>query len=196
MELRRFRYACLCLIALVGTLPLWADVTGSISGTVRDKSGAVLAKATVTVIQVATHYTRTVTTDAAGQYTVLALPPGRYNLTASVAGFEKGGIENIDLNVNDALHFDFSLQVGSVTATVDVQADAQQVQTTSTQLGTTIESNQILAMPLNGRSYLDLLSLQAGVAPLNTNGNFNDRSPASGLYSSSPSASGNVSTDG
>src|SRR5579863_1507491 len=197
MELRRVRYACLCLVMLVGTLPLWADVTGSISGTVHDKSGAVLAHATVTVIQLATHYTRTVTSDAAGQYTVLALPPGRYNLSASVAGFEKGGIENIDLNVNDALHFDFSLQVGSVTATVDVQADAQQVQTTSTQLGTTIESNQILAMPLNGRSYLDLLSLQAGVAPLNTNGNFSDRSPASGLYSQSTSSgAGNVSTDG
>jgi Carboxypeptidase regulatory-like domain len=192
MELRRFRYACLCLIVLVGTLPLLADVTGSISGTVRDKSGAVLANATVTVIQTATHYTRTVASDAAGQYSVLALPPGRYNLTASVAGFAKAVIENVDLDVNDALHFDFSLQVGNVTATVEVQADAQQIQTTSTQLGTTIESNQILAMPLNGRSYIDLLSLQAGVAPFNTNGGFNDRSPASGLYSSA----GNVSTDG
>ena len=192
MDLRRFRYAYLCLIVLVGTLPLLADVTGSISGTVRDKSGAVLGNATVTILQVATHYTRTVTSDAAGQYSVLALPPGRYTLTTSVAGFEKAVIENVDLNVNDALHFDFSLQVGSVTSTVEVQADAQQIQTTSTQLGTTIESNQILAMPLNGRSYIDLLSLQAGVAPVNTNGGFNDRSPASGLYSSA----GNVSTDG
>jgi hypothetical protein len=192
MDLRRFRYAYLCLIVLVGTLPLWADVTGSISGTVRDKSGAVLGNATVTILQVATHYTRTVTSDAAGHYSVLALPPGRYTLTTSVTGFEKAVIENVDLNVNDALHFDFSLQVGSVTSTVEVQADAQQIQTTSTQLGTTIESNQILAMPLNGRSYIDLLSLQAGVAPVNTNGGFNDRSPASGLYSSA----GNVSTDG
>jgi hypothetical protein len=192
MELRRFRYACLCLVVLVGTLPLWADVTGSISGSVRDKSGAVLAHATVTVIQVATNYSRTVTTDPAGQFSVLALPPGRYDLSASVAGFEKGVIKNVDLNVNDALHFDFSLQVGSVSATIDVQADAQQVQTSSTQLGTTVESNEILAMPLNGRSYLDLLSLQPGVSPTNTNTNFNDRSPASGLYGSA----GNVSTDG
>jgi hypothetical protein len=192
MELRRCRYVCLCLIVLFGTLPLWADVTGSISGTVRDKSGAVLAHATVTVIQAATNYTRTVTSDAAGQFSVLALPPGRYDLSASAAGFEKGVIKDVDLNVNDALHFDFALQVGSVTATVQVQADAQQIQTSSTQLGTTIESNQILAMPLNGRSYLDLLSLQPGVSPLNTNTNFNDRSPASGLYGSA----GNVSTDG
>src|SRR4029077_1652643 len=192
MELRRFRYACFCLVVLVGTLPLWADVTGTISGSVRDKSGAVLTNATVTVVQVATGYTRTVRSDGAGQYSVLALPPGGYRLTASVAGFEKGVIENVNLNVNDALHFDFSLQVGSVNATVEVQADAQQIQTASTQLGTTIESNQILAMPLNGRSYIDLLSLQAGVSPVNTNSGFNDRAPASGLYSSA----GNVSTDG
>jgi hypothetical protein len=125
-------------------------------------------------------------------FSVLALPPGRYDLSTSVAGFEKGVIRNVDLNVNDALHFDFSLQVGSVSATVQVQADAQQVQTSSTQLGATIESNEILAMPLNGRSYLDLLSLQPGVSPTNTNTNFNDRSPASGLYGSA----GNVSTDG
>jgi len=192
MALRRLRSACLCFIVLAGTLQLWADVTGSISGYVRDKSGAVLANATVTVVQDATHYTRTVTTDTAGLYSVLALPPGRYHLTASVAGFEKGVIENVDLNVNDALHFDFSMKVGSVSQTVEVQAEAQQIQTTSTQLGTTIESTQILAMPLNGRSYLHLLSLQAGVSPTNTNGGFNDRSPASGLYSSA----GNVSTDG
>jgi len=192
MELRRFRYACLVVVVFLSTVQLRADVTGSISGYVRDKSGAVLAQANVTVVKVDTHYTRTVMTDAAGQYSVLALPPGRYTLNASVTGFEKGVIENVDLNVNDTLHFDFSLQVGSVSATIEVQADAQQIQTTSTQLGTTMESTQILAMPLNGRSYIDLLSLQAGVAPINTNGNFNDRSPASGLYSSA----GNVSTDG
>src|ERR1700740_1634900 len=126
MELRRWRF-CLVLGLLLSTLQLWADVTGSISGYVRDKSGAVLASASVTVVQGATGYTRTVKTDAAGQYSLLAL----------------------------------ALAVGSVVETVNVQADSLQVQTESTQLGTTIQSNQILAMPLNGRSYLDLLSLQA-----------------------------------
>ena len=75
---------------------------------------------------------------------------------------------------------------------VSVDANALQVQTVATSTGTTIESPQILAMPLNGRSYLDLLSLQAGVSPANTNSNYADRGPASGLYSST----GNVSTDG
>ena len=196
MELRRFRCVCFCLAALFCTMQLWADVTGSITGYVRDKSGAVLAGASVSILQTDTGYTRTATTDAAGQYSFLALPPGHYKLTASLDKFQRGVIDNVNLNVNDALHLDFSLQVGSVVESISVQADALQIQTESTQLGTTIQSNQILAMPLNGRSYLDLLSLQAGVSPANTNGNFNDRSPASGLYSSSPSASGNVSTDG
>ena len=192
MELRRYRYFCFCLIVVLGTVQLWADVTGSIVGYVRDKSGAVLPAATVTAIQTATGYSRTVTTDASGQYSILALPPGHYRLTASVPSFQQGVVDNIDLNVNDALHFDFDLQVGSVNESISVDANALQVQTVVTSTGTTIESPQILAMPLNGRSYLDLLSLQAGVSPANTNGGYNDRGPASGLYSSS----GNVSTDG
>ena len=192
MELRRYRYFLFCLIVVLGTVQLWADVTGSIVGYVRDKSGAVLPSATVTAIQTATGYSRTVTSDASGQYSILALPPGKYRLTASVPSFQQGVVDNIDLNVNDALHFDFDLQVGSVNESISVDANALQVQTVATSTGTTIESPQILAMPLNGRSYIDLLTLQAGVSPVNTNSGYNDRGPASGLYSSS----GNVSTDG
>jgi hypothetical protein len=192
MELRRSPYFCVCLIVLLGTVHLWADVTGSILGYVRDRSGAVLSNANVTATQTATGYSRTVTSDSSGQYSILALPPGHYRLTASVPSFQQGVVENIDLNVNDALHFDFLLQVGSVSESISVEANALQVQTVTTATGTTIESPQILAMPLNGRSYLDLLSLQAGVSPANTNGSYSDRSPASGLYTST----GNVSTDG
>ncbi len=192
MELRRFRYCCLCFIVLLGTVQLWADVTGSILGYVRDKSGAVLPNATVTATLTATGYSRTVVSDPSGQYSILALRPGRYRLTASVPSFQQGVVDNIDLNVNDALHFDFDLQVGSVNESISVEANALQIQTVATSTGTTIESPQILAMPLNGRSYLDLLSLQAGVSPANTNNNYTDRQTASGLYTST----GNVSTDG
>jgi hypothetical protein len=192
MELRRCRYLFLCLIVLLGTVQLWADVTGSIVGQVRDGSGAVVPNAPVIATQSATGYSRTVISDSDGVFSILALPPGRYRLTTSVAGFEKGVIENVDLNVNDALHFEFVLKVGNVNESVSVDANALQVQTVNTAMGNTIESPQILAMPLNGRSYLDLLSLQPGVAPANTNGNYNDRSPSSGLYNSS----GNVSTNG
>jgi Carboxypeptidase regulatory-like domain len=191
MELRRGCFG-LCLIVLLGSSSLWADIAGTISGYVRDRSGAVLPGASVNAVQAATGYTRTATSDSTGQYTFLALPPGHYKLSASAKGFENGVIEDVDVKVNDALHFDFMLQVGNVNESVSVDASAVQVQTSSTSLGTTIETNQILALPLNGRSFLDLLSLQAGVSPANTNSGYNDRSPASGLYSSA----GNVSTDG
>src|SRR5580704_3908290 len=192
MDFRRCRYLYLCLIMLLGAVQLRADVTGSIIGYVRDSSGAVLPNATLTVTQTSTGYTRTATTDGSGQYSILALPPGSYRLTASNPGFENGVVDNINLSVNDALKFDFALKVGNVNQSVSVDASTVQVDTASTSMGTTINSSQILAMPLNGRSYLDLLSLQPGVAPTNTNGGYNDRAPASGLYTSS----GNVSTDG
>src|SRR6202453_2910141 len=186
------RSSCLCLLLLLCTPHLRADVTGSISGYVRDASGGVLPNATLTVIQTATGYSRTATTDGSGHYSILALPPGNYRLTASNAGFEHGVIDKIELNVNDELKFDFDLKVGNVSQTVSVDASAVQVDTVNTSMGTTISSSQILSMPLNGRSYLDLLALQPGVAPSNTVSTYNDRSPASGLYGSS----GNVSTDG
>src|ERR1700723_4016264 len=163
---------CLCWALLAITIPLRADVTGSILGYVRDSSGAVLPNATLTVTQTSTGYTRTATTDGSGQYSILALPPGNYRLTASMAGFENGVIDNIDLSVNDALKFDFALKVGNVNQSVSVDASTVQVDTASTSMGTTINSSQILSMPLNGRSYLDLLGLQPGVAPANTNSNY------------------------
>ncbi|MGC2402322.1 MAG: carboxypeptidase regulatory-like domain-containing protein [Acidobacteriaceae bacterium] len=192
MKFHRCRYFFLFLIALLLTPLVRADVTGSIIGYVRDSSGAVLPNATLTIVQTSNGYSRTATADASGQYTILALPPGSYRLTASMAGFENQVIDNINLNVNDALKYDFSLKVGNVSQTVSVDASSVQVETAATSLGTTITSSQILSMPLNGRSYLDLLGLQPGVAPANTNSNYNDRAPASGLYGSA----GNVSTDG
>jgi hypothetical protein len=192
MQHRAWRCLCLGLLVLLGTAHLWADVTGSIQGYVRDSSGAVITGAHVVVTEVATNVSRETTTDSQGAYTVLALPPGRYRITATMTGFQQSIVNNVDLSVNDKLTFDLTLPVGSVQQNVSVEANALQVQTVATATGTTIESPQILAMPLNGRSYIDLLSLQAGVSPANTNSSYADRGPASGLYSSA----GNVSTDG
>ncbi len=192
MQHRVGRCLCLCLLVLLGSAQLWADVTGSIQGYVRDSSGAVISGAHLVVTQIATNVSRETNTDSQGAYTFLALPPGRYRIICTMTGFQQSTVNDIDLNVNDKLAFDLTLPVGSVQQNVSVEANALQVQTSVTSTGTTIESPQILAMPLNGRSYIDLLTLQAGVSPVNSNGNYNDRGPASGLYSSS----GNVSTDG
>src|SRR5882724_13091330 len=192
MQHRAYRWLCLCLLVLLGTAHLWADVTGSIQGYVRDSSGAVITGAHVVVTEVTTNVSREATTDSQGGYTFLALPPGRYKIIATMTGFQQSTVNNVSLDVNGELSFDLTLPVGSVQQNVSVEANALQIQTVATATGTTIESPQILAMPLNGRSYLDLLSLQAGVSPANTNSSYSDRGPASGLYSST----GNVSTDG
>src|ERR1700682_5791268 len=142
-SIRNLKAFYLCLVMLFSAVQLRADVTGSIIGYVRDVSGGVLANATLTVTQTSIGYTRTATTDGSGQYSILALPPGSYRLTASVAGFENGVIDNIDLSVNDALKFDFSLKVGNVNQSVSVDASTVQVDTASTSMGTTINSSQI-----------------------------------------------------
>ena len=192
MYLRAYRCLCLCLLVLLATTSLFADVTGSVQGYVHDSSGAVISGATVVITDLATNLHRDTKTDSDGAYNFLALPPGKYKIVASLTGFQQTTVNGVDLKVNDRLRFDLVLPVGSLQQNVSVEANAVQVETASTQLGTTIESPQILAMPLNGRSYLDLLSLQAGVSPSNTNSGYADRGPSSGLYSSA----GNVSTDG
>ena len=93
--------------------------------------------------------------------------------------------------MNDQLRIDITLEVGSVQQEVKVEANAVQVETESTQLGDVIESKKMLALPLNGRSYLDLLGLQAGVVPF-TSGSIQRDRPVSG-YISNP---GNVSVNG
>ncbi len=191
MIICRYRSLILSVFVLF-CATLWADVTGSLSGYVRDSSGAVIPNATVTATDAGNGYTRKIVSDSSGHYALLALPPGIYKLTASASGFDLGAIQQITLNVNDALTFDFALKVGNVSQTVSVNASSLQVDTVNTSLGTTISTTEILAMPLNGRSYLDLLALQPGVAPSSTNNNYTDRAPASGLYGSA----GTVSTDG
>src|SRR5690242_6943712 len=111
MRHARSYYLLSLLIVMFGTATLWADVTGSIQGFVRDQSGAVVPNASVDIVELATGYQRTVTSNASGQYTVLGLPPGHYQLIASAGNFQKEVIDRVELNVNDTLHFDFVLRV-------------------------------------------------------------------------------------
>ncbi len=167
-----------------------ADVTGSILGVVRDKSNAVVVGATVVATNTQTNFSKTAATGPDGTYRILALPAGPYKVVAEAAGFQTYTATDIDLKVNDQLRVDVALEVGSVQNQVSVEALAVQVQTESTQLGDVIESKKMLALPLNGRSYIDLLGLQAGVAPASAGTIGGDR-PVSGMLSA-----GNVSVNG
>jgi hypothetical protein len=173
-----------------------ADVTGAIQGVVRDRSQGVVAGAQVTLTNVETNQKFETAAGADGTYRLLALPAGSYKLTVNAAGFRPFVETNIVVKVNDQLHFDATLDVGSPSQEViSVEANAVQVQTESTQLGDVIESKKMLALPLNGRSYIDLLGLQAGVAPSSAGtlgvGGLNGDRPVSGNLNP-----GNISVNG
>src|SRR5712664_2035385 len=182
----------LVLITLFSSNTLRADVTGSILGVVHDRTQAVVAGARIIVTNVHTNFKQETVSAADGSYQILALPAGNYKLTATAAGFQQYTATDIDLKVNDQLRIDIALEVGSVQQEVSVSANAVQVETESTQLGDVIESKKMLSLPLNGRSYLDLLGLQPGVVPV-TSGTMQQDRPVSGGYSTNV---GNLSVNG
>ena len=181
---------CLVLLAGLAASDLLADVTGSILGTVRDSSSAVVSGATITATEVTTNFARTATSSFSGEYHLLALPAGQYRVAATAKGFEQFITTGITVGVNDQLRVDVALKLGSIQESVTVEANSVQVETESTQLGQVVTAKQILSLPLNGRSFIDLLGLQAGVAPA-TSGSMQQDRPVSGILSS-----GNISVNG
>jgi hypothetical protein len=158
--------------ALISALPALADVNGRIVGTVTDVSGAVVPGAKVSLLNHGTQLAREIITGTDGTYEFLEVPAAdNYSVSVQAQGFQKSEQTGIKLLVNQTLRADFQLQVGGVTQHISVEAEPVQVETSSTQLGDVIESNKMTALPLNGRSYLDLLGLQAGVSPVSVSGN-------------------------
>ena len=144
---------------------LRADVTATILGIARDSSGSVLPGVKVTVSNAETNFTRSTVTDTTGEFRFLSLPVGTYTVEAELSGFQTFAAANIVLTVDQQHRVDVTMQVGNLQQRVEVSAAAVQVETNSTQLGTVIDDKNIVNLPLNGRSYIDLLSIQAGVAP-------------------------------
>src|SRR6202050_4329191 len=154
------------MFLLCGTFAAWAGVGGSISGTVTDSTGAVIAKASVRVTNVDTGVQQTVTSDEKGLYSFLNLSIGHYTLAVSVPGFRPYARANIAIDVNSALLIDPVLELGEKKESVQINDTSAQVETASSQLGEVITGTEMTAVPLNGRSYTDLLALQPGVAPV------------------------------
>jgi hypothetical protein len=142
------------------------QITGSIRGTVTDPAGATVAGASVTAIQIETGLTRTASADRVGEYVLLELPVGHYRLEARAKGFQSYIQQGIIVDVNETATIPVRLAVGTETQKVEVQADAQLIQTTVTSLGKTVSERDVLELPLNGRNFSELGLLQPGVAPL------------------------------
>ncbi len=183
------RAMCVMALCLAMAASAWASVTGSISGTVKDNSGAIVPGATVVATNLATGVKAETQTNSEGVYSFLALPAGKYQVDVTLSGFKDFRKTDITVNANDVLRLDVPLELGTVTDTVEVTANAVRVETSSTQLGDVIDSTKMTTEPLNGRSYIDLLGLQPGVVPVNHN-----RSTSGEV--SGGLAAGNVSVSG
>ncbi|MEN3339796.1 MAG: hypothetical protein V7647_3472 [Acidobacteriota bacterium] len=139
------------------------SVSGTILGTVTDASGSVLSNAKVTVINEGTGFTRTVKADTNGEYTVPQIPTGHYTVTSEMTGFKTMALSNVEVGVDQRVRIDLKLEVGAMSESVSVEATAPLLQTSSSELGTTVTDEQIEALPLNGRNFVNLTRTVPGV---------------------------------
>jgi len=157
----------LFLVALLTTLNVAGQqITGSIRGTVSDPSGAIVQAATVTAKQIETGLTRVAITDRQGEYVLVELPIGHYQLETQAKGFQTYLQQGISLDVNQTATVGIHLKLGSETQWVEVSANSVLVQSTVSSLGQTVMEDEILDLPLDGRNFSQLGLLQPGVVPL------------------------------
>jgi len=150
---------------LLATSSIFAQTgVGTVRGSATDEQGAKVQGAQVTMTNVDTAYSRSQKTDSNGNYVFESLPIGRYNLSVAAAGFKAFEEKQIILHVNDNLTFDARLKIGAASESVEVTASTTQVELTSAELSTTITGEQATQLPLNGRSFAQLLTLVPGVA--------------------------------
>ena len=141
---------------------------GSVTGTVTDPSGAAMASIVVSLRNTATGAQREVLTNAQGFYAIAALAIGEYEITVDQVGFAPYRRRGLAVDVSTVLQVDVRMQLSTGEETVTVAESAARIETSNTQLGQVVAGREIRELPLNGRSYTDLLSLQPGVAPATT----------------------------
>jgi hypothetical protein len=154
----------LCLVLLAAVPAARAQtVSGTILGSVTDPSGAVISNAKVTLVNEGTGLTRTVTTDTNGEYVAPSLPTGRYTVISEITGFKTLTMSNVEVGVDQRVRIDLKLEVGAMTESVSITAETPLLQTSSSELGTTVGDEQIEALPLNGRNFVNLTRTVPGV---------------------------------
>jgi len=158
------RFCKICAIALALATFGWTQIGGgSIVGTVTDESGGSVSGVKISARNLDTNVPQTTLTNQSGYYEFPLLPAGRYQLEAESTGFQKTVSQAFELNTGSRPRVDLQLRVGAVTETVDVKATAPLVNSTTAELGAVVNTQKVEQLPLNGRNFQQLLSLQAGV---------------------------------
>src|ERR1017187_140183 len=146
------------------SFPSFAQTVGQVTGLVTDPSGGAIVGATVTITNSQTNVARTTTTNAAGNYAFPALQPDVYRLKAEMPGFKGEIREGVELQVEQIARIDFRLQIGATTQTVEVSGGAPLLNTESATVGAVIDNDRIVGLPLNGRSFTQLIALSPNVS--------------------------------
>jgi outer membrane receptor protein involved in Fe transport len=164
-------FVCALILSLFGLLAstqmLAQYDSAQISGSVHDSTGALIANATVQIQNRDTGLVRQTVTNSTGIYILSHIPPGAYTITASSRGFSSESRTGVELVVSQSTTLDFSLKPGSSTETIAVSAEAVTLDTSSSSVGETLESDSVNELPLAGRNYTVLMTLQTGVTPVN-----------------------------
>jgi hypothetical protein len=154
------------IIFLACTGGLFAQGSGSISGTITDPSGATISGARVNITSAATGASRQVSTNENGAYTLTPLPPGAYRLEIEASGFQKYAQSGLVLQVDERLRVDVTMKVGALSEVVEVNAQATVVNTQDAVLRNVVDTKRMVDLPLNGRNALQLVVLTPGVLPV------------------------------
>jgi hypothetical protein len=170
-------------------------VTGTILGTVTDDSGAVLPGVSVTVTNTGTGLVRTAVTNEAGEFTVPSIPTGTYTVNAELQGFKTVSVPDLRLGVDQRLRVNVKLEVGAVSETITVVGSSPLVQTSSSELGTTVDEEQIKQLPLDGRNFVSLTRNLPGVTRGNPGANIDGAGSLAWRASASFSANGQRARD-
>ncbi|PYX60289.1 MAG: TonB-dependent receptor [Acidobacteria bacterium] len=167
-NLSSFRLIVFTLIAVIVAMaaPAWAQKdAGSIVGTVRDQSGAVVSHAKVTVADVERGSTFEATTNDAGEYVASPLRVGQYTVTVEHSGFKKAVSAPVNLDVQQRIAVNVTLQIGQISESIEVTGAAPLLETETSELGQVVDNKRVANLPLNGRNFAQLALLTAGTAP-------------------------------
>src|SRR5688572_8586705 len=151
------------LVWLLACAPSFAQTLGTITGDVKDSSGAVIPGATVSATNTGTNAVRESQSNEAGVYSFAALPPGPYVVKAELQGF-RTVTQAVELHVEQTVRVNFTMEIGTLSETTEVTGVAPLITTENATVGTIIENRRIVELPLNGRNFLSLVALSPNVS--------------------------------
>ena len=154
------------LVLTLSLVPTLGQTMGEVTGRITDPSGAAVPSADVTITNSATNVSRKTVSNETGDYSFPSLPPGIYKVRLEHAGFKATETSDVQVQVQQTVRMDFTLQVGQLSQSVLVEASAAQLQAENATVGTVIDNKRIVELPLNGRNYLQLVALTSNATTL------------------------------